>query len=84
MRISRAFPWLTVGAKDLSGGVLLLRRSVGIGLQDGIDEWFERIYHRGECATLIRFGLGLAEDLPDLAAGVKRRASSRMPRRLGE
>jgi hypothetical protein len=57
-------------AKDLGGGVLLLGRSVLIGLQDGIDDGFERIDHRGQWATLIRFGLGLAEDLPDLAAGV--------------
>jgi len=57
-------------AKDLGGGVPLLGRSLFIGAQDGVDDRLERIDHRGQRAALIRFGLGLAEDLADLAAGV--------------
>jgi len=57
-------------AKDLGGGVPLLGRSLFIGMQDRVDDRLKRIDHRGERAALIRFGLGLAENLADLAAGM--------------
>ena len=57
-------------AIDLGGGVLLLGRSLFIGVQDGIDDRFERIEHRGKRASLVRLGLGMTEDLADLAPGV--------------
>jgi hypothetical protein len=64
-------------AKDPGSGVPLLGRSLFIGAQDSVDDRFERIHHRGERASLIRFGLGLAEDLADLAARVMKASRQR-------
>jgi len=55
-------------AKDLGGGVTLLARRLLIVLHDGVDEGLERIQDRRQPAALVRFGLGVTEDLTDFAA----------------
>jgi hypothetical protein len=58
-------------AEDLGGGVPLLPGRLLVGAEhvvnDGL-EWIENRLRRG--ASRVGFGLGLPEDLPDLAAGV--------------
>jgi hypothetical protein len=57
--------------EDLGGGVALLGRRLFIGLEYAVDEELERIDNRGQrLLPGVGLGLGLAEDLADLAAGV--------------
>lgn len=55
---------------DLSGGVALLAGRVLIRLEDGVDDGLEGIEHRWQGPSLVGFGLGMGEDVADLASGV--------------
>jgi len=57
-------------AEDLGGGVALLARRLRIGAQDVIDQGLERIEDRRRRRPAVRRGLGLAENLADLAPRV--------------
>jgi len=57
-------------ADDLGDGVALLARRGFIGAEDRVDDGFEGIDHRGDGPASIGLGLGLGEDLADLAARV--------------
>lgn len=62
-------------AADLGGGVALLARRLLIGAQDGVDQRLERIEdRRRRRRPAVRRGLGLAENLADLAARVLKAA----------
>ena len=72
------YPFLAAGvavfvaqaAKDFSGGVPLLARSILVRLQDRIDRRLERIENRGRRLPRISLRLRLPEDLTDLAPRV--------------
>jgi len=61
-------------AEDLGNGVPLLAGRLRVGVQDGVDEGFEGIDNGRHDATAVRLGLGLGEDLADLAARVMKAA----------
>jgi len=57
-------------AKDFGHRVSLLARRIFIGADDGVDDRFEGIDDRWHGPALVLLGLGLAEDLPNLASRV--------------
>jgi hypothetical protein len=61
-------------AMDLGSSVPLLGWGLGVGVQDGVNDRLEAIKKRGQRPTLVGFGLGVCEDLFDLAARVMKLA----------
>lgn len=62
-------------AEDLGGSVALLAGGIRVGAEDVVDDRLERVEDRRRGRTVgVGLGLGLVEDLADLAAGVREAA----------
>jgi len=61
-------------AEEFGGGMPLLAGGVFVGPEDLINDGLERVQDRGQRAALVASGLGLGEDLPDLAPRVMKPA----------
>jgi hypothetical protein len=62
--------FVTEAAKDFGGRVPLLAGRLFIAAQDGVDKGLEGIQERRHRPSLVGFGFGVGEDLPDFASGV--------------